>query len=1056
MRMPRNRLVRLLAAAALCAALGPSAFAQVAGGTISGTVTDPSSAPVPGATVTILNEAMGVTRELTTNDHGFYRAPNLLPGPYQVTTSLSGFTTVVEKLELRVGGEAVVNAQLRAHEVKEVVEVESRAPAVDQGTSTLGATVEGTTIRELPLNGRDWTQLATLEPGTHTVDTQTPSLLGNTGRINRGWGTQITVAGARPQQNNYRLDGVSINDWSGGGPGNTLGMNLGVEAIQEFSVVSGNAPADYGKTSGGVFNAITRSGTNVFHGSAYEFHRNSALDARNYFDAGEPPPFHRNQFGVSVGGPIRKDRTFVFADYEGLRESLSTTNLINVPSTAARGGQLASGRVTVDPRLAPYLALYPLPNVADRGDVGIAGLVQKTVTNENFFTVRVDHTLSTRENVHGTFMSDNGRTTGPDTHDILLQANVSRRKLATLEHTHVFGPSLVNTARVGYSRVVGEAPVTLELLNPAAGDVALGFIPGNPVGTINVSGLTRFPGVNAQESNFYYDSYQAYDDVFFTRGSHGLKLGVALEHIRLAESTLSSPNGGFEFGSMRNFLTNVPDTFSAAVPGQVNLPTYLRQTIVGAYVQDDWRIRPNLTLNLGLRYEMATVPKEKNDRLAVLVNLTDTQLKLGSPYFQNPTTLGFSPRVGFSWDPFKDGRTTIRGAFGIYDTLPTTYLFGTITMLTAPYNRIGLVSQPGAGSFPSGAIRLVSPEKDRVSYIEQDPRRAYVEQWNLNVQREVVKNLVVQLGYVGSHGVHQPFRSQDVDIVLPTESPDGALLWPTPRNSGRRLNEGFGQINALAWNVSTSYNALMVKVTKRMSHGVQAGASYTLAKGIDSNSATIAGGQFANSINGLPLFRPNLFRGRSDFDVRHALVLNTLVDVPGPRSANALGWLARGWQVGGILRAASGHPFSAVIGGDSLGQKSGNPFNFPDRLDTPECKNPVNPGHPDAYLKTECFVAPQPTNRLGNAGRNTLTGPGLLALDLSLYKNVRLRRVSDGFNVQLRVEVFNALNRANFRPPSAATAQIFNANFNRNATAGRLTATATTSRQVQLAMKLVW
>jgi outer membrane receptor protein involved in Fe transport len=1028
----------------------------VAGGTISGTVSDPSSAPIPGATVVLLSQATGVTRELTTNASGFYRAPNLLPGRYRVTVSLTGFATLVENIELNVGGEAVVNAQLRTGELKEMVEVEAKGAAVEHGTSTLGATVGGTTIRELPLNGRDWTMLATLEPGAHTVDTQNPSLLGNTGRINRGWGTQITVNGARPQQNNYRLDGVSINDWSGGGPGNTIGMNLGVEAIQEFSVVTGNASADYGKTSGGVFNAITRSGSNLWHGSTYEFHRNSKLDAKNFFDASEPPPFHRNQFGFSLGGPIRKDRTFIFGDYEGLRESLSTTNLINVPSTAARTGQLASGRVAVDPRVVPYLALFPQPNVSDQGDIGIAGLVQEVDTTENFFTVRADHTLGQRDNLHATVMSDGGRTVGPDTHDLELQANNSRRKLATLEHTHIFGANLVNTARVGYSRVVGEAPVTLDTINAAVRDIALGFIPGHPTGTINVSGLTRFPGVDAQLSRFFYNSYQGYDDVFVTRGRHALKLGVALEHIRLQESTDSSVNGGYDFGSLTNFLTDVPASFSATAPGTQTLPTYLRQTVLGAYVQDDWRLRPNLTFNLGLRYEMATVPTEKNGRLATLTSLPDREVKLGSPYFDNPTLLGFSPRVGFTWDPFRDGRTSVRGAFGIYDTLPLTYLFGTLTMVAGPYARVGVVTNPGAGSFPTGAIGLVTPEKDRVSYIEQDPSRSYVEQWNLNLQRELVRDLTLLIGYVGSHGVHQPFRTQDTDIVLPTETADG-LFWPVPRNSGTRLNESFGQIQALAWNVSTVYHAMNVKLTKRMSHGVQAGASYTWGKSIDSNSATIAGGQFANSINGLPLFWPGLFRGLSDFDVRQSLTLNTLVEIPGPGSSEGgAGWLTHGWQIGGILRVASGHPFSVLVGGDSLGQKSNNPFNFPDRLDTPECRNPVNPGDPVHYIKTECFVVPQPNNRLGNAGRNTLEGPGLADLDMSLYKNTKVRRVSDTFNVQLRVEFFNVLNRPNFRPPTGANAQIFNASFNRNSTAGRLTATATTSRQIQLAVKLVW
>src|SRR5260370_20962282 len=290
-----------------------SALAQGAGGSISGPVTDPSGGAVPNAAVKILNPATGASRSLTTNDTGFFSAPNLVPGNYQVSTSANGFSTEVENLELKIGMEAVLNVQLKVGDVKEQVMIEAGTPVIDLGTSTLSATVEGKTIRELPLNGRDWTQLAALEPGVHTIDTQTVNSLGNTGRVNRGWGTQLTVGGARPQQNNYPLDGISINDYSGGGPGNTLGANLGVEAIQEFSVVNANPSGEYGKTSGGVFNAVTRSGTNGLHGSAFEVIRNSALYTRNFFAGSKFPPFKRSQFGTALGGPVY----FPFVHYNG-------------------------------------------------------------------------------------------------------------------------------------------------------------------------------------------------------------------------------------------------------------------------------------------------------------------------------------------------------------------------------------------------------------------------------------------------------------------------------------------------------------------------------------------------------------------------------------------------------------------------------------------------------------------------------------------------------------------------------------------------------------------
>ena len=1057
--MSQNDSFRTFGVLLLSLALSPYASAQVSGGTISGTVSDPSEAAIPGAGVTIRNTATGVARALVTNESGLYSAPNLLPGPYEVTVAFSGFNTAVEKLELTVGAQAVINVQLKMGSTTENVEVAGEAPVLTLASSTLSATVGGQTVRELPLNGRDWTTLAALEPGVHAVDTQTQIAAGSNARPNRGWGNQLTFNGARPQQNNYRLDGISINDYSGGGPGSTLGLNLGVDAIQEFSVVTSNASADYGKTSGGVFNVITRSGTNSFHGSAYGFLRNSALDARNFFDGRSVPPLRRNQFGASAGGPIRRDRTFIFGDYEGLRQSLSSTTLITVPSTAARSGQLSNGPpVTVDQKVAPYLKLFPFPNGTLKGDVGLFSFVAKQITPEDFATTRIDHKFSDADSVHGTFLIDDGQTTAADAYNLVDYATTSRRRLATAEANHIFGPSLANFARLGFNRVVAESNKPVSVINPQANDISLGFVPGYPVGVMQIGGLTNFPGGpnTGGVNNYYFNSYQVYDDLFYVRRAHSLKFGLAVERIQANQFALGAPGGNFRFGSLRAFLLNQPQSFSAGTSQAGGID--LRQTVVGGYAQDDWRFRPNLTLNLGLRYEMATVPTERRNKLATLTTLTDAQPRLGSPYFENPTLWDFSPRVGFSWDPFGTGKTAIRAGFGIYDTLPLTYQFELISTQTLPFAQIGSTGSSSQlqGTFPTAALALLTPTKNTVAFVQQNPKRCYVEQWNLSIQRQILQGLSFQAGYTGSHGVHQPFRDNDADMVLPSQTAQG-LVWPAPPGSGTELNPNFGSINMLNWGTSTSYNSLNLGVKGRVGHGLLVGSSYTWAKSIDNGSASVTIGQFANSIIGVPIFWPKLMRGLSDFDIRHHLTLNYLWEVPGWRSTSVgLNWLTSGWQVGGIFRASTGEPFTAVIAGDPLGLGNGNPFDFPDRLVSSECGSLVNPGNPNHYLKAQCFGAPIPPTRLGNSGRNIAPGPGIVNLDFSLFKNNHVRRISETFNVQFRAELFNVLNHANFLPPLRPANQVFDATLALNGGAGQLTSTSTNSRQVQLALKVTW
>src|SRR6266446_3485276 len=686
-------------------------YAQVAGATLTGTVKDSSGAFIPSAQVAIMDVATAVTRTVSPGSSGLYTAPNLLPGNYEIRVTATGFSTQLQKgVTLTVGAQQVLDFTMQVGQMSQTVEVTTEAPTVELTSSELGATVNSTTVRELPLNGRSWTDLAVLQPGVLAATTHAAV------EVNRGYGGRLRSSGAALQQNNYRLDGISINDYSNGGPGSVLGQNLGVEAIQEFSVLTSNYSAEYGKTSGGVVNAISRSGTNQFHGSAYEFLRNSALDAPGYFDKGAPPPFRQNQFGASGGGPIRKDSTFVFGDYEGVRRSLGTTitnttlsdparlgilhdkngNLIDRdgnPTTPLPGSScppepvnsvpgkhstnLAPNEagICVDDKVAKYLPFFRGANAGTIGDKGKYRFVSQQVVSENYFTTRVDQKFSEKDSLFGTYVYDYSPLTQPDGLNNLLQQSTAKRQIAAIEENHTFNPTLVNSFRVGYNRDRAVAASPVKVLNPVAGDSTQVWAAESfPVGPPRAQGpVTSLPGLAPPTFTYAWNAYQLYDDAFLTRGLHSLKFGFGYERDQLNETTNTADFvGTFKFGSMQSLLANKPKSVQGVVPGQTT-PRYMRLSIVGAYLQDDWRFRPNLTLNLGLRYEMSTVLTEKKGKLTNLPTLDAAQPNLGDPYFSNPTLRNFEPRIGFAWDPFRNGKTAVRGGFGMFDVLPMLY-----------------------------------------------------------------------------------------------------------------------------------------------------------------------------------------------------------------------------------------------------------------------------------------------------------------------------------------------------------------------------------------------
>lgn len=1100
--------VQLAAIFLLAMIFFPAALqAQVSGGTLSGTITDPSGRAVPQAEVVIKNVATGVEKTVTTNSDGFYTAVNLLPGDYQVSISAKGFNTETKTgITMTVGAQQTFDLTLQIGTVSHRVEVTTEAPAVQVTSSEISATVNATTVRELPLNGRSWTDLAALQPGVDTIQTQ-PTFTTGADRGNRGFGQQLTISGARPQQNNYRLDGVSLNDYANGAPGSVLGGNLGVDAIQEFSVLTSNYSAEYGKTSGGVVNAITRSGTNGFHGSVYEFLRNSALDARNFFEDPTAPkaPFKRNQFGGAVGGPIIKNHTFFFADYEGIRQSKGIAEVPVVPSNNARQGIVSCSsadvagnvggctstsdihQVTVDPAAQQYLALYPVPNgtIAGSNDLATFTFSGQQVVNENFVTTRIDHKFNDKDSLFGTYLYDRTPYSSPDGMNNVLLGSSSARQIVAVEETHSFAPTFVNAVRFGYNHEAVNNNQSLTGINPASTDSSLGSFAGRNAAQVQIGGASLMPGgVGGLPTYLYrWNTFQVYDDAFLNRGTHTIKFGFAAERMLLQATALTDPSGIWQFSSVENFLTNKPTRLQGGIITTLS-PRDIRQTLFGGYVQDDWRWRPNLTLNLGLRYEMATIPTEIHGKLANLRNLSDATPHLGDPFFvHNPTTKNFEPRVGFAWDPFRNGKVAIRGGAGLFDVLPLPYQFILLVTQAAPffqYTSIKSVNGSLNGSFFDGpAVQPPYPaNKLRETYTDPSPKRNYVTQWNLNVQYQLASNLAAMVAYVGSRGVHQPFRVDDADMALPNLTSAGYVWDP----NASRLNDNYGSIRGMFYQGRSYFNALELQLAKRMSHGFQVQGTFTWGKSIDTSSATVAGDAFGNSISSLDWFDMRLNRGLSDFNVGRTLVVNGTWDIPTAKSwSGPARWISDGWELGLILTVSDGVPFTPTwgTGDDPAFTQSNDDWAFPNRLGGSGCKSLTNPGNPDNYIKTQCFAvptAPDATfyaanncqggdgvtdlrcfNLRGNAGRNIIVGPGITNLDFSIFKNNRIRRISENFNVQFRAEVFNILNHPNFAPPvTPDNTDIFLSDGTSTGVAGLLTRTTIPERQIQFAIKFIF
>ncbi len=1122
----KNRVPACFRFATLCVVLiagliagSEPAMAQVAGATLSGLITDSSGAGIVGATVSIKNVGTGEVRAIPTNGNGFYSAPNLLPGTYETTVTAQGFSTVVQKdIILTVGAQQTLNLSLQPGQVKQLVEVTDLPPQVETSTSAISSTVDSTTVRELPLNGRDWASLATLEPGVTAVPNQVSASF-NANKGNRGFGNQLTDSGHRPNENNYRVNGISINDYSNAAPGGPTGSNLGVDAVQEFSVITTGYTAEYGRTSGAIINAITKSGTNRFHGTGFFFDRDSIFDARNFFDGPTIAPFRRIQFGGAAGGPIIKDKTFVFGSYEGLRQSQPSSVSINVPTADQRASAVAA--------IQPYLALWPVaPPGTPLNGFGTQTINTNVnaVANENNFLTRVDHKISSSDSMWGSYFFDSGPLKQGDPLGNTIHQVLSRRQAGTFEETHVFSTALVNSFRIGVSRALGKIndPVSGDAV---ATDATLAIAPGaKATPQIPVSGLTTAYGLGGfNRFTHAWTSGQINDDAFLTHGTHAIKFGFAFERMRYNVLEQLSPNGRMNGYSLSDFLGNAPHQLNALAPGGSHEVAF-RQSLFAGYVQDDWRARKNITINMGLRYEMTTRPTDANSvpgytvngytvntagfqEITTLANCASSATACGpvglsSPITKNPTTENFEPRIGLEWDPFRDGKTAIRAGFGMFDVLPLAYVFGLNTAATAPFQIIGADKTATLGTgMPDPNVNF-NEQAIRNRYIDTNPKRALVMNWNLNVERQFGENWTLLLGYVGSRSVHLSAAADDINLVQPTSVSGVGLVFPcyppvsgtcADTTTGTRIDSNWGGgagIRPVVFDGASTYEAFETQLKRRLSQGLQGQLSYTFGKCRDLSSAPVTGDTFENSI-AVPLMLIKSARlGGCDYDIRHVFSGTAMWRIPSLKGATgALSVLTAGWELGTIVTATSGAPFTATVGdgNDPLGTGFNGDFSMDFASLLPGC-NPTGSGV--NYIHTNCFTPPTapdsfpvatssapfgcaPTsfpaspvtppsgtefcsNVLGNTRRNEFHGPPLTTVDFSIYKNTH---ISEALNVQFRAEFFNILNHTNFLSPGFLNSGGQNNSiydFDGTALPTALNQTSTTSRQIQFGMKLIW
>ena len=1006
------------------------AWAQVRSGAVQGTIQDSTGAVLPGVEVTATNVDTGITRTVVSDDTGSYRITNLNIGNYEVSAGLPGFQTSVRSgIELTIRRNALVDFTLSVGEISERVTVTGEAPLVETTSSSLGDLIDRQTVMELPLNGRDLTDLLTLGAGASGATSS------NTG-TSQGFSSQVSISGARPNDAAVLLDGTETKGLDQGVPAGVSGNFIGAEAIQEFRIEKNSYSAQYGGASGGVINVVTKAGTNDFHGSIYEFHRNDNLDAADHRST-EKGEFKRNQFGVSIGGPVIKNRTFFFFNYEGLRERLSLTDSLRVPTVEARTGNVPGvDPADVDPTVFPYFDLFPLPGpgATDLGN----GTTRETIgltrpTDEDFYQARVDHQFSDSDSVFGRFTYQDSSRLRPEEINRWSHEDFVINRFLTLEHQHIFSPQLLNTFRFGFNR----RGIGQDSFEDPISDESLRFVPLSawraPLGAeyvqgrINISGLDDV-GLGRAWADRKTNSFEYMDDVSYNRGSHSLKFGFTWRRIQLNGDNPSRPAGEFTFRSIRDFVRNIPNRFRGDVSPLTDSVRGLRENIVGSYIQDDWQVRPGLTLNLGFRHEFYTVPNEVNGKLANLKNpLTDPEVNVlgtnGDKWFENPSLLSFMPRIGLAWDPTGEGTMAIRAGAGLFFNHIQPDTFRRAIYRTQPFAletqvRGNTIRTGCDGScFPNVFDKIVEeglgdPDLQIFPYDYQN--NPHMLQWNLSLQREIFRGTAVTAGYVGNRGInimHQvPLNTATANNV------NGRLVFP---DDAQLPNQAFPNLDLLSQEASTDsyYHALQLGLQRRFADGVQLQLSYTFSRTVDESSQI--NNAFDNNGGGVSYYNePDLRRSLAAFHSANVFAASGVWVLPfGNDLDGAAGAILDGWQLGAILKLADGPPLSIGMEGRNAVTNLGLGLETPDLASG--SLSPVR-GGPDQYFDPSGFVPPPTLRTIGNVGRNTLITPGLNNFDFSLTKKTR---VGETVTVEFRAEFYNLFNRPNLGLPSTGTVE---------------------------------